>query len=93
MKAIILLSVMVLGFSVLTVGELVYLRTKNVDILAHLQVTRTEGRRVKVFFEAVGAVAFVLGQPVLLTALVVWASNHMNPEVMRSMMNFLDFLR
>ena len=93
MKAIITMTAIVLLFSVLTVVELVYLKRKGIDILAHLEVSRSQGRNGKLFFEAVGAIAFVLGQPILLTALVVWASNNINLALTRSLVDVLQFLR
>lgn len=93
MKSLITLAAIVLVFSVLSVFELVYLKKKGIDVLAHLEISRTQGRKGKFFFEAVGAIAFVLGQPILLTALVVWASKNVNLAITNSLMNLLQFLR
>jgi hypothetical protein len=50
-------------FVVLTIVELLVLRRMGFDLIAHLQLTLKEGKTKKFFFEAFGAVAFVMVQP------------------------------
>ena len=50
-------------FVVLTIVELWVLKRLGFDLLAHLQLTLKEGKTTKFFFEAFGAVAFIMVQP------------------------------
>ena len=93
MKALLTLFAIVLAFSLITVFELVFLRREGIDIIAHLKLTHDKGPGDKFLFEAFGVIAFVLIQPIALTALVVWAANNLNPEVMKSLMNFLVLIK
>ena len=81
MQALIVIFVFVFLFSVLTAVELILLKRNGVDIVAHMKATYDSGKNVKFFFEAFGAIAFVLIQPVVLTATAVWAFGEIAPAM------------
>ena len=91
MKVILTFFGIVLVFSLLTVYELILLRRAGFDIIAHLKVTHDQGPGYKLFFEAFGVIAFVLVQPLALTALVVWAANNVSPQILQSLLNFIQW--
>lgn len=63
----------VVSFSLLTLAELWVIKRLGFDVIGHLRLTKESGKNLKFFFEAFGAVAFVVAQPMLLTATTVWA--------------------
>jgi hypothetical protein len=54
-------------FVLITLAELWFIKKLGFDILGHLQIHLTQGKRTQVLFEAFGVVAFIMVQPVLLT--------------------------
>jgi hypothetical protein len=92
MKALLFLLALFLiitAFSLLTVWEVNKLREAGFDVVAHLKITNNSGKKWKFFFEAVGVVAFVIGQPIVLTILLVWATNNINPVLWKNIVNVL----
>lgn len=83
MRVMLTLFGIVLVFSLLTVYELILLRHAGFDIIARLKVRHDQGPGYRFVFETFGVITFVLLQPIVLTALVVWATNNLNPEVLR----------
>ncbi len=79
MKPLIVIFLFVLLFSLLTVWEIILLKKAGFDIVAHLRVTYETAKKIKLFFEAFGVIAFVLIQPFVLTAIVVWAFGEVQP--------------
>ena len=71
-------------FSVLTLIELWVLKALGFDVIGHLRITRETGKKVKFYFEAFGALAFVVAQPVILTALTMWAYGEARPYFLES---------
>jgi len=82
MVLLLILFVFVILFSLLTVAELAILRKLGFDIIAHLKVSHSTGKKGKFFFEAFGAIAFIIFQPALLTYLLVWAFGKLNPLIL-----------
>lgn len=68
--AIFLSLLVLIVFVLLTIGELWAAKQLGMDVIAHLQVSKTEGGS-KFFFEAFGFVAFILVQPVILVWLLL----------------------
>ncbi|WP_445400868.1 hypothetical protein [Zobellella sp. An-6] len=82
MEVLIVLILMVVALSLLTTYEVIALKKFDFDIIAHLKGSWDSGNKAKFAFEAFGVVAFILIQPVILTATVVWAFGEVS-EVMR----------
>ena len=89
MKAILILFAIIVAFSLLTIAELSFLHRQGFDIIAHLKVTHKSGKKYQFFFEAFGVIAFVIGQPIFLSWLLVWMSNNINPQIFKSLLNVL----
>lgn len=81
MELLLLLFGIVVFFSLLTIAELLILKKSGFDIVAHLRISHQTGKKTQFFLEAFGTIAFILGQPVLLTSLVVWAYGAVRPEL------------
>ena len=81
MTTLLAIFLIVFAFSVLTTFEVIILQRNGIDVFAHMKATWDSGRKFKFFFEAFGLIAFVLIQPVLLTATVVWAFGEIAPVV------------
>jgi len=81
LKAILVLFAVIVVFSLLTVAELSFLHKQGFDIIAHLKVSHKSGRNYQFFLEAFGVIAFIIGQPILLSWLLVWMSNNLNPQI------------
>lgn len=81
MELLLVLFGIVVVFSILTLLELWVLKHLGFDVVGHLRVTKQSGKNVKFFFEAFGAVAFVVVQPILLTATTVWAFTEARPHM------------
>lgn len=73
---------MVVGLSLLTTYEVIILKKMGFDIVAHLKGSWDSGKKAKFAFEAFGIIAFILMQPVILTATIVWAFGEVS-EVIR----------
>ncbi|OGI67078.1 MAG: hypothetical protein A2W18_06665 [Candidatus Muproteobacteria bacterium RBG_16_60_9] len=80
MQLLLLLFSFVVFFSLLSVAELFILKKLGFDVMAHLRLLYETGKKIQVFFEAFGAIAFILVQPVLFTSLVVWAYGAVRPD-------------
>lgn len=81
MELLLVIFGIVVVFSILTLLELWALKHLGFDVVGHLRVTKQSGKDVKFFFEAFGAVAFVVAQPILLTATTVWAFAEARPQM------------
>jgi hypothetical protein len=81
MATLILVFLIVLAFSALTTYEVILLKRYDIDIFAHLKATWDAGRKVKFAFEAFGVIAFILVQPIVLTATTVWAFDRVAPSM------------
>lgn len=88
MEILTTLFVLTLIFAAFTVFELFVLKLLGMDIVAHLKISRESKNTTKFYFEAFGAIAFVIGQPVLFMVLIVWAFGQVNPEILNSLQNF-----
>jgi hypothetical protein len=62
--------VVLIVFVLLTIGELWAAKWLGFDVIAHLQVSKSQGG-VQFAFEAFGLVAFILVQPVVLVLLLL----------------------
>lgn len=80
MELLLVIFGFVVVFSLLTVAELLVLKKWGFDIVAHLRISHQSGRKTQFFLEAFGVMAFVIGQPILFTTLVVWAYTETKPE-------------
>ena len=81
MELLLVMVGIVVVFSLLTLVELWVLKHLGFDVVGHLRVTKQSGKNLKFFFEAFGAVAFVVAQPILLTATTVWAFTETRPHM------------
>lgn len=70
-------------FVLLTMGELWLLKRMGFDVLAHLQLTLTQGKTRKFFFEAFGVIAFVVFQPFALLYLFASISEKVADQLVR----------
>src|SRR5262245_3150254 len=77
--AVILLIVFVL----LTMFELWVLKKLGFDVMGRLEMTYREGKTLKFFFQAFGAVAFIMAQPVLFAFLFSKISTDLG-DILRS---------
>ena len=88
------LVLVVIIFSAIPIAELWLLKLLGFDIVAHLQFTSAEGSNFKFYLEAFGAVAFVIAQTVILTALFVWTLKKLGPILLKNtvtmLMNILE---
>ena len=73
MELLLVIFGIVVVFSLLTLIELWVLKHLGFDVIGHLLLTKDSGRDAKFLFEVFGAVAFIVAQPILLTATTVWA--------------------
>ncbi len=69
-------------FVAITMAELWFLRELGFDVLAHLQVTMKQGKRLRLLFEAFGVVAFIMVQPVVLA----WLFSRLSDDVARHLL-------
>ena len=82
MEVLIVLISMVIGLSIITTCEVIALKKFGFDVVAHLKGSWDSGNNARFAVEAFGVVAFILIQPIILTATVVWAFGEVS-EVMR----------
>ncbi|MCX5864580.1 MAG: hypothetical protein NTW42_05860 [Deltaproteobacteria bacterium] len=87
MELLLLLFSFVVFFSILTIAELLILKKSGFDIVAHLRISHQTGKNTQFFFEALGVIAFILGQPILFTSLVVWAYGAVKPELTQALLS------
>lgn len=80
-ELLIVLFLFVCIFSLIAVAEVAFLKWLGFDIIAHLRMTHQSGKATKFYFEAFGVIAFILAQPVLFTAVVVWAYGAVRPDI------------
>lgn len=80
MELLLVIFGFVITFSLLAVGELLILKQWGFDIAAHLRISHQSGKKTQFLLEAFGVIAFVIGQPILFTTLVVWAYTEMKPD-------------
>lgn len=85
MPKLILLFLFIVSFSLLTLIELIVLKLLGFDIVAHLEISYQSGKNVRFIFEAFGVIAFIVGQPMVLTWLLVWLSNNVNSELLKDL--------
>lgn len=85
MPKLILLFLFIVSFSLLTLIELIVLKRLGFDIVAHLKISHQSGKNVRFIFEAFGVIAFIVGQPMVLTWLLVWLSNNINSELLKTL--------
>ncbi len=64
-------ALLLLFFVLLTLGELAFVHYLGYDIIAHLEVKKSQGKTVSFVLEAFGVVAFILFQPVLFSWLFI----------------------
>ena len=79
MKTLIVIFLMLIAFALLTLYEVFALRKRGIDIFGHLSATWQAGDGTKFAFQAFGVIAFLLGQPILLTVVLVWAFGEIEP--------------
>lgn len=75
--------------ALLPIFEVWLLKRAGVDIVAHLRVTLTEGKKWKIFFEAFGAIAFIMAQPFFLLLLFVRISDEVARRFMETIQQFV----
>ncbi|MEX0941056.1 MAG: hypothetical protein WD002_00755 [Pseudomonadales bacterium] len=85
MELLLVMTGIVAFFSILTILELWVLTKMGVDVIGHLRITRETGKNMKFFFEAFGALAFVVAQPIILTSLTIWAFAEARPYLENSL--------
>jgi hypothetical protein len=91
MLTVLLFFFIIVIFSLLTVWEILLLRRAGFDIFGHLKLSYQTGKSGKFFFEALGVVAFIIAQPIILTWLLVWLSNNFNPEILKKGMAIINW--
>ena len=72
-------------FSLLTIGELWILKLMGFDLIAHLKTTYTAGSGTEFYLEAFGAIAFIVGQPIVFTILLIKLVSKFLPLVFNEM--------
>ncbi len=77
--------IFLVAFVLITMGELWFLQRLGFDLFGHLKFTYTQGKSVKFFFEAFGAIAFIMVQPVLLA----WLTGQISAELQKYLQNVL----
>lgn len=85
MPKLILLFLIIVSFSLLTLVEIIVLKRSGFDIIAHLKISHQSGKNIRFLFEAFGVVAFIVGQPMILTWLLAWLSKNINSELLKNL--------
>lgn len=80
MELLLVMFGIVTFFSLLTLAELWFLKLLGFDVIAHLRLTSQTGKKGRFLFEAFGAIAFVVAQPIILTATTVYALDGVREE-------------
>jgi len=83
------LVLVIVIFSAIPIAELWLLKLMGFDVIAHLQATSAEGSDVQFYFEAFGAVAFVIAQTVILTMLLIWGVKALGPVMLQKAVSML----
>lgn len=81
----------ILVFSVLTMWEVCLLKGMGIDILGRLTISSQTKKKLVFFFEALGAIAFIVAQPILFTVLLVWAAQNTDLKSLQMLTNALGF--
>jgi hypothetical protein len=74
------LLVIIILLSLLKVGELVLITALGFDVLTTLKVSYDHGG-VKFVLEAVGVFAFIIGQPIIFFALIIWGATKLGSAI------------
>jgi hypothetical protein len=74
---------MIVAFSVLTMWEVSALKKIGIDILGRLSISSRSEKKLAFFFEAFGAIAFIVAQPILFTVLLVWAVKNVDSDTIQ----------
>ena len=74
-------------FSLVTVVEVWVVKRMGFDIFGHLKVVSESGPGMQFYLEAFGVAAFIMGQPIILTILLIWLIKEVLPLVFESVSN------
>jgi len=80
---LIVLATIIAMFSLLTIGELWLLCWMGLDIVGHIKATYSSGNGIQLFIEAFGAIAFVIGQPIVLFGALITAYQKIAPTLQK----------
>lgn len=80
-----LVTIVISGFSLLTMIELLIVKTLGFDVITYLNMTFENGSRSEIFFITFGIIAFIVGQPIILTVIYIRALNKYIKTVFTSM--------
>jgi ABC-type uncharacterized transport system fused permease/ATPase subunit len=83
-RAVLFAGGLIVLFVFLTLFEVWFAAWMGFDIIAHLQVSKSEGE-LKFFFEAFGVIAFVLFQPIVFTVLFLKLSKSIAETLVRNL--------
>lgn len=83
------LVIVIIIFSLVPIGELWLLKQLGLDVIAHMQAASSEDSNIIFYFEAFGAVAFILAQTVILTGLFIMGIKKLGPVLIRNAVNKL----
>jgi hypothetical protein len=71
-------------FSLLTLVELWALKALGYNVLGHLKGTLEAGKNIQFTFEALGVLAFIVGQPIIFSLLLIFLVRKLLPELAKA---------